>query len=51
MIESGIYPYLVFIAMCTWDFFHSWLASFSTKNHARAVFGEGISRWYRLIFI
>jgi len=51
MTEFGFYPYLVFIVMATWGFFHSWMAAFSTKQHAQAIFGEKISRYYRLIFI
>ena len=51
MPASNLYLYVVFIAMVAWGFFHSWLASFSTKQCACALFGEGISRWYRLIFV
>lgn len=37
--------------MTAWCFLHSWLASFSTKKKARRIFGEGIQRFYRLIFV
>lgn len=51
MTASSIYPYLVFIAMAAWGCIHSWMAAFSTKQHAQAIFGERIFRFYRLIFI
>lgn len=46
-----IYPLLVFVAMAAWSFFHSWLAALSTKRLARQIFGKGIARYYRLIFV
>ncbi len=46
-----IYPLTVFMAMVAWCFLHSWLAAFSTKRLARQLFGEGIERYYRLIYI
>ncbi|MBG0784654.1 MAG: hypothetical protein H0S79_06095 [Anaerolineaceae bacterium] len=46
-----MYPLLVFIAMGAWGAIHSWLAAFSTKRMARKVFGSGIDRYYRLIFV
>lgn len=51
MIEPSIYPFVAFAAMAAWGYFHSWMASFAVKRHARMLFGEWISRWYRLIFI
>ena len=46
-----VYPLLVFIAMGAWGALHSWLAAFSTKRIARKIFGVGIDRYYRLIFV
>jgi len=46
-----LYPILVFVATAAWGVFHSWLAAFSTKQMAGKVFGKGIDRYYRLIFI
>ena len=45
------YEIVVFISMCAWSVFHSWLAAFSTKNLAVRIFGKGIQRYYRLLFI
>jgi methanethiol S-methyltransferase len=42
---------VVFISMCAWSVFHSWLAAFSTKNLAERIFGKSIHRYYRLLFI
>ena len=50
-METYLYPLLVFIAMGAWGAKHSWLAAFSTKRIARKVFGSGIDRYYRLIFV
>jgi protein-S-isoprenylcysteine O-methyltransferase Ste14 len=50
-MEAYMYPLLVFIAMGAWGAIHSWLAAFSTKRMARKVFGSGIDRYYRLIFV
>ena len=46
-----LYPFVIFVVMCTWGVLHSWLAAFSTKQFARRIFGEKIDRYYRLIFI
>ncbi len=46
-----ISPILVFITLATWGSLHSWLAAFSTKCIAGKVFGAGIDRYYRLIFV
>jgi len=45
------YEIVVFLSMCAWSVFHSWLAAFSTKNLAERIFGKGIRRYYRLLFI
>ena len=45
------YEIVAFISMCAWSVFHSWLAAFSTKNLAERIFGKGIRRYYRLLFI
>ncbi len=45
------YPLLVFIAMAAWAVLHSWLAAFSTKDLAREIFGPGVDRFYRLVFV
>jgi methanethiol S-methyltransferase len=45
------YEIVVFISMCAWSVLHSWLAAFSTKNLAVRIFGKGIRRTYRLLFI
>lgn len=50
-MEKIFYPTLVFVSMAAWSFLHSWLAAFSTKKLARRIFGEGIRRYYRLIFV
>lgn len=50
-MQKLIYPSLVFLAMAVWGVLHSWLASFSTKRLARKLFGAGIDRYYRLIFV
>ncbi len=50
-MQKLIYPALVFLAMAVWGVFHSWLASFSMKRLARKVFGAGIDRFYRLLFV
>jgi methanethiol S-methyltransferase len=42
---------VVFISMCAWSVFHSWLTAFSTKDLAERIFGNGIRRYYRLLFI
>lgn len=46
-----LYPILVFVTMGAWGVLHSWLAAFSTKRLARTIFGKGIDRYYRLIFV
>ena len=51
MMQSLIYPALVFIATAAWGGLHSWLASFSAKRLARRIFGPEIDRYYRLIFV
>jgi methanethiol S-methyltransferase len=45
------YESVVFISMCAWSVLHSWLAAFSTKSLAVSIFGNGIRRYYRLLFI
>jgi methanethiol S-methyltransferase len=50
-MNSLRYFVTVFIAMCAWSVLHSWLAAFSTKSRFQQVFGEGIRRYYRLIYI
>ncbi len=50
-MQSLIFPALVFTATALWGGLHSWLASFSAKRLARRVFGPGIDRYYRLIFV
>jgi methanethiol S-methyltransferase len=50
-MQRLLYPTLVFLAMAVWGILHSWLASFSSKRLARKVFGVGIDRYYRLIFV
>lgn len=50
-MQTWLYPVLVFIAMAAWGVLHSWLAAFSTKRLAREIFGDGIDRYYRLIFV
>jgi protein-S-isoprenylcysteine O-methyltransferase Ste14 len=45
------YEIVVFLSMCAWSVFHSWLAAFSTKNLTERIFGKGIRRYYRLLFI
>ncbi len=50
-MRAYIYPVLVFITTGAWGGLHSWLAAFSTKRIARMVFGAGIDRYYRLIFV
>jgi methanethiol S-methyltransferase len=45
------YELVVFFSMCAWSVFHTWLAAFSTKNLAVRIFGKGIRRYYRLLFI
>jgi methanethiol S-methyltransferase len=44
-------PFLVFVAMVAWSFLHSWLAALTTKKRVRGVFGEGLDRFYRLLYI
>lgn len=51
MSSSLIFPALVFLATAAWGVLHSWLASFAAKRLARQVFGAGIDRFYRLIFV
>lgn len=46
-----LYPALIFIAMGAWGTLHSWLAAFSTKQLAGDLFGDGIDRYYRVIFV
>jgi protein-S-isoprenylcysteine O-methyltransferase Ste14 len=46
-----LYEMVVFISMCAWSVFHSWLAAFSTKDLAERIFGKSIRRYYRLLFI
>jgi len=46
-----INPLIVFLATAAWGALHSWLASFGTKRLARRIFGPGIDRYYRLIFV
>ena len=50
-MDSLIAPLLVFLATAAWGVLHSWLASFGTKRLARRIFGVGIDRYYRLIFV
>ena len=50
-MDSLIAPLLVFLATAAWGMLHSWLASFDTKRLARRIFGVGIDRYYRLIFV
>lgn len=50
-MDSLIAPLLVFLATAAWGALHSWLASFGTKRLARRIFGVGIDRYYRLIFV
>jgi protein-S-isoprenylcysteine O-methyltransferase Ste14 len=50
-MPSLIFPALVFIATAAWGALHSWLASFATKELARRIFGAGIDRYYRLLFV
>lgn len=37
--------------MAAWSVLHSWLAAFSTKSWCHANFGEGMRRYYRLIYV
>jgi protein-S-isoprenylcysteine O-methyltransferase Ste14 len=50
-MPSLIFPALVFSATAAWGGLHSWLASFAAKRLARRIFGAGIDRYYRLIFV
>jgi protein-S-isoprenylcysteine O-methyltransferase Ste14 len=42
---------VIFISMGAWSVLHSWLACFSTKNLVQRLAGEGMRRYYRLIFV
>lgn len=50
MMNAWIYPLSVFIAMATWACLHSWLASFRTKQLLNEVIGDGLDRYYRLLY-
>jgi methanethiol S-methyltransferase len=50
-MNSIPYEIVVLISMCAWSVLHSWLAAFSTKNLAVRIFGKGIRRYYRLLFV
>jgi methanethiol S-methyltransferase len=50
-MKNLIYLVTVFIAMGAWAVLHSWLAAFSTKAMVQRIFGKGICRYYRLVFI
>ena len=45
-----MYGLVIFISMCAWGALHSWLAAFSTKDLVQRIAGEGIQRYYRLIY-
>ncbi len=45
-----IYPFTVFMATAAWACLHSWLAAFQTKRLFNALLGEGLDRFYRLLY-
>ncbi|MFU8825976.1 MAG: methyltransferase family protein [Brevefilum sp.] len=50
-MNRWISPLVVFLSMGAWALLHSWLATLSTKAMFERLAGEGIRRYYRLMYV